>query len=207
MHRFGSENMSGIAASDAGRTPPDPPPNIRTGEGGWSALCLSRNAVMAHAGSAAVVVRRATPEQRHRTGPDRAPCRRGRRSRDTRDRRHGDSLSSCVLAGERASGCSGIKWSGAGSNRRPSAFQAHLQGRWMTPDGAQCAIDLRRRSPTVAWCGLVPAVVGSPFGSLRSRTTSLSFASVMLVAETPQSGPMIVVGDTPVRLVVARHSS
>jgi hypothetical protein len=34
-------------------------------------------------------------------------------------------LSSCVCAGERAYGCSVIAWSGAGSNRRPSAFQVN----------------------------------------------------------------------------------
>jgi hypothetical protein len=41
-----------------------------------------------------------------------------------RYRRHGVPSLPAVCAGERASRCSEIGWSGAGSNRRPSAFQA-----------------------------------------------------------------------------------
>jgi hypothetical protein len=58
---------------------------------------------------------------------------------------------------------------------RPLACKAGQPGRWTWLDEAQCAVDQRRRSLTVAWRGLVSAVVGSPFGSPWSGTTRCPF--------------------------------
>jgi hypothetical protein len=74
-------------------------------------------------------------------------------------------LASCVSAGRRADANDPIGWSGAGSNRRPSAFQAHSARLCLSPVVALRAVELRQPSLAVAHRRPVPAFVGSPFGS------------------------------------------
>jgi hypothetical protein len=57
------------------------------------------------------------------------------------------------------------RWAQQGSNLRPLACKASSYRRWTWLDVARCGICQPRLWLDVAWRGLMPVEVGSPFGS------------------------------------------
>jgi len=57
------------------------------------------------------------------------------------------------------------RWAQQGSNLRPLACKARTYRRWTSLDVARCGSCQPRLWLDVAWCGLMPVDVGSPFGS------------------------------------------
>ncbi len=57
------------------------------------------------------------------------------------------------------------QWAQVGSNHRPLACKTSYYGGWTWLDVARCGICQPRLWLDVAWRGLMPVDVGSPFGS------------------------------------------
>src|SRR5450755_5010731 len=57
------------------------------------------------------------------------------------------------------------RWAQQGSNQRPLACKASSYRRWTWLDVARCGLCQPRLWLDVAWRGLMPVDVGSPFGS------------------------------------------
>ena len=79
------------------------------------------------------------------------------------------------------------RWAQQGSNLRPLACKARTYRRWTWLDMARCGICQPQPWLDVAWRGLMPVGVGSPFGSPISLV-SLTFnnaAADLKPATTP----------------------